>query len=329
MGKTKTLLLAAIFSLGLFSDCYAIDPIISWVRLPVGFLPPIISYSTRQTGAQESNIPRAGLDSIENNFMALMPLSTGNKSDLGAVIMYKTRIQQTDAVIPSNGIKIPEKLNNLLAGSVYKKTFDNGWTAGLAALLGSASDKLFYSKNQIVVRTDAYLKVPSNGENSWLYYIDYNNNRSFWRSYPIPGAGYWFKPAENLEAILGLPLLYANFCPTKNWGMNVLYIFPTQVQSRIEYGLTPQLTAYGAFEWGGDIFAPSDWDKPSSRLCYYEKTLEAGLHWQFMQYSGLDISAGYAFDRYYSEAEGFSDRQINSVPFKNAAFFQLRAGFPF
>ena len=60
----------------------------------------------------------------------------------------------TDAVLPDSGRPFPSELWNISLGTTYLHKFQNGWSGGLGIHFGSASDKPFYSINEMNVRLE-------------------------------------------------------------------------------------------------------------------------------------------------------------------------------
>jgi hypothetical protein len=333
MKKTKLYLgFAALFFVICASapEAFAQREIIQWIRAPLGKLPPIALYNMRYYGKENAEGQNASLGMWEQSAAAALPIINQPDQDLAVATFFSQRHLNTDAILPERDVRLPENLYNLLAGPLYRREFASGWIGGASLLLGSTSDKLFNSEHELTVHADIYARVPAKDENSWLFYVDVDNNRSFLRVYPIvPGAGYWYKPSKDLEMLIGAPAMYLNFAPSANTEIKLMYIVTTDVHAKISYNLTERLKLYGVFDWDNEVFARAGRETRRDKLCYYEKTLSAGLHWQVLKYAGVDLTGGYAFDRFFYEAKDYSHRGTDKVDFKDGPFVQIHVGVPF
>ena len=60
-----------------------------------------------------------------------------------------------------------------------------GWGAG--ASVGSASDVPFHSIHETIFSAAARYEIPSKERNSWVFLLNYSNNRTFLNNVPLPG----------------------------------------------------------------------------------------------------------------------------------------------
>ncbi len=305
------------------------EEFVEWARAPLGKLPPVAAYNFTFYDKKDVKDRNTSLEMYLHEAGGLAPVMNRADQDLGIAVSFSDRYSKTGAVMPRDSAKLPENLYDFKTGPFFRKQLDNGWTTGAALLVGSSSDKLFYSRDEITLRGDAYVKIPAKGEDSWILYVDYNNNRYYLRGYPVPGAGYWYKPSEKIEAIIGLPVAYLEIKPFAKTDIKLSYIATSYIYAKASYQLTPSLKAYGMFNWDNETYARADRTTGDYRLLYYEKKLAAGLHWQFMKYAGLRIAGGYAFDRFFYEDKKYDKRKENKIDIKNGPFVEAHIGVPF
>lgn len=305
------------------------EELVEWVRAPMGKLPPIAAYNLTYYDKKDVKNQSASMEMYLHEAGGLAPVVNREDMDLGIAADFSDRYSKTSALLPRDSAKLPENLYDLKVGPFFRKQLDNGWTTGAALMVGSASDKMFHSWDEFAFRGDAYVKIPAKGEDSWLMYVDYNNNRYYWRGYPVPGAGYWYKPSEKFEAIIGLPLAYVEIKPFAKTTLKASYTAIDTVYAKASYELTPSLSVYGLFNWDNETYARANRSVRDDRLVYSEKKLAAGLHWQFMKYAGMKVAGGYAFGRYFYEEKRFDNRKENKIDIKDGPFIEAHIGVPF
>lgn len=324
----KKLLIIAIFIISP-SFVFAQQETLEWFEAPLGQLPPIGTYrftyyDTRDVKGQDTTL---GL--MEHNFFVLVPVQNKPDKDFALMCLFEGKNIDTDALLKDTDIKLPDQLYNLSFGPSYRCKFHNDWIGGIAFLFGSASNKLFYSKDELSYRLDAYIQIPTVGNNSWIFFVDYYNNREYLRNIPIPGVAYWYQPNDKLRAVLGLPVAAINYKPTDKLTLDLTYIMVTYVDAKISYDLTPKISVYGLFDWNNELYARADREKNKDRLFYYEKSLSCGVHFQVFKYAAIDLSGGFSFDRFFFEGTDYNKKDERDVDVENGAFVSLRAGIPF
>jgi hypothetical protein len=328
--KKNIFKLAIAFFLFNSYPVFAQNEILTWFEAPLGELPPIGTYKLSYYTEQDVKQQDTSLSLFQHNLLGLAPLANKtNMSDLAVLGTFEMKDMKTNAFLGNTGIRLPNELYNLRFGPAYRYKFKNGWTAGIGVILGSASDKLFHSKNELSLQSDIFVRIPAAEDNSWVFFIDYNTNREFWRNIPIPGAAYWFKSSDKFQAMIGAPVASIKFKPFERLTCEATYIMVRDIEAKISYDIASQFYIYGGFNWNNELYARADRERNQDRIFYYEKLLLAGAHWQAFKYIGIDLTAGYSFDRFFFEGEKYDNKDDNETEIENGPFVTLRAGFPF
>ena len=86
---------------------------------------------------------------------------------------------------------------------------------------------------------------------------------------------------------------------------------------------------YAAFNWANESHFLADRTVTDARFYSYEKRLGGGMQIDLPWLLRLDLSAGYAFDRFYFQGKQYSDRNNDRVNVGSGVFlsFQLRLQF--
>jgi len=245
---------------------------------------------------------------VRQNISAAYPIWRRDGDTVLMTAGVRNTLFSTDAMLPDTRQPFPEQLWNINTGLMHIHKFDNGWTTGLKATFGSASDKPFININVMNVTFFGFLQKPAgNDRDSWLFSLFYSPVGNV--EFPIPGIAYLWKPSDNLEATIGIPFS-VKWKPSEELALSVSYIPVTNVNARVSYFPGKGLEFYGGFEWLNEAYFLADRTVLQDRFLGFEMQLITGLRWELAPRAVLDINAGYAFNRYYGIGQSqFADLQ--------------------
>lgn len=223
------------------------------------------------------------------------------------------------------GIALPSDLYDVAVGLGYLRELDRGWTVAGTLRLGSASDELFDSSDEMYVQGTGLLRIPD-GRNAWILAF-HADTRHDWPVYP--GFGYQWQFESGRYLVLGVPFLVAGGPITERLRFEAAYFPIDTVRAALRYEVTETITPYLTFNWDSHYFARADRHDDDDRLEFEDKRIAAGVAFDLGEHVRLDIEAGYAFDRWFGEAEDRDDREDDSVDIEDAAFIggALRLAF--
>jgi len=279
-------------------------------------------YTTRDVQGQ----PLKDFKMMENRASLAVPISQSKEYEWLLTGSLAVQSITTQAILPTTSDPFPGNLWDVGFGTAYRKKFENGWISGISVDFGSASDKPFFSWDEMTLSANLFTRIPHAEQNAWLFLLNYNNNREFWPNVPIPGVGYMFQKDKLYRITVGVPFLFAEVRPWKDLSMEFSYFPVRTVHGGINYTLVKDLTIYGNFDWGNDEFFRADRTDKSKRLFYYEKRLTAGLRYQFNRHCFVNLGGGYAFDRMYFEGQNYSDRDFNRLDIQDGPFGRAQIG---
>lgn len=233
---------------------------------------------------------------------------------------------RTNTILPTTGKPFPSDLWDLRFGTQYRQLLVNGWIGGGTLSVGSASNKPFYSVDEVTISANVFTRIPDSGKNAWVILLNYNNNREYLPHVPIPGVGYWYEPSSLYRIAVGIPFLFAEVNLMDDLTLRFNWLPIETVHAGLTYRLLKLLKLYGSFDWRNDRYFMAERTDKDKRFFYYEKRLTIGLQWDLTESILLDVSGGYAFDRFYFEGEKYSDRDLNRVDIKDGPFGALRIG---
>jgi hypothetical protein len=269
------------------------------------------------------------LGMVEQNLSLMVPVWKNGADGVAFTTNVRWEIFHTEAILPDSHIPFPEDLWNVRFGALYSHPFQNGWIGGANFGIGSNGDKPFDSPREMAATASGFLRVPQGEHNAWLFMLSFSTNSQVLSGIPIPGVAYFYAPSDVFQATIGFPFASINYHPYQQWRFEFTYALLTTIHTRAIYQPSERIELYTGFDWSNENYELAERVDDQDRLYYYEKRLSAGMQWKFYKQIGIDLSAGYAFDRYYFQGHGFQltgpDRiDVGSGPFMAA---QLKARF--
>lgn len=227
---------------------------------------------------------------------------------------------QGSAVFPDSGETFPEQLWNIRLGPTYLRKLNDGWMLGLISSVNIASDAPFEQARDVNANFIAFLRVPSNDNNAWLFSLFYSPLSEI--AFPVPGVAYQWKPTDEWNINLGVPF-GINYRPSC-WSFDFNWMPVRNFRVQAAYQITDALQFYGRYQWTNDSWFLTSRTEDRDRLFYYEMTLTAGLRYQLGERVFAEVGAGYAFDRFFFQGRNYDDSNNNRIDL--AAGLLIQAG---
>lgn len=239
---------------------------------------------------------------------------------------FRNSLFTTDAILPTTRKPFPNTFWDISAGAAFAHQFDNGWTGGAVISGGSASDKPFKQADVLNAAIALYLTIPAIDRDYWAFGVYYSPTAEF--AYPIPGIAYFWRPGPDLEVNIGVPFLL-RWQPWEDMRFDLFYFPIRTVSARASWEFFPDTWAYAGFDWSNESYFLADRENRGDRLFSYEKRLAGGVSFDLPYKLRFDVSAGYAFDRFYFQGSRYADRDRDRVNVGNGFFgaLQLRIQF--
>jgi hypothetical protein len=111
--------------------------------------------------------------------------------------------------------------------------------------------------------------------------------------------------------------------------VSVFYLIPRTGRAEASYRFSPGSTAFASFQMDQERYFRAGRNHEDDRLTYCEERLEAGLRYDGNARVGLEVAAGYAFDRYYFEGRDFGDRGDDRIDVQDGPFLRGEAKVSF
>jgi hypothetical protein len=259
------------------------------------------------------------------DFAISAPVWQNDRNEWSLSANVRSEEFQTGAILPTTKQPFPDQLVDVRFGTSYRYQFDNDWIAGVGGNFGSASDQPFHSVNELSGGVNAFLRVPQGDRNAWLFTINYSTNSQI--NIPIPGVAYLWVPSDYFQAVIGFPFASVNYRPTDDITLSLSYALLTTVHARASYRLIKDLRIYAAFDADNENYFRVGRENDKDRFFYYEDRVSAGIQYAFGPRTNLDLSGGYAFDRYYFEGQSQSDSNNNRINVGDGPYLSLKLLF--
>lgn len=256
------------------------------------------------------------------DFAISAPLWQDSRNEWSISTNVRSEEFHTGAILPTTLQPFPDQLVDVRFGTAFRHEFDNDWIAGIGGTFGSASDQPFHSVNELTGSLNAFLRIPQGDRNAWLFTISYSTNSEI--NIPIPGVAYLWFPSDYFQAVIGFPFASVNYRPTDDLTLSASYALLTTVHGRVTYRLAGPLRIYAAFDMDDESYFRVGREDDQDRFFYYEDRVSGGLQYVFTPQANLELSGGYAFDRYYFEGQRLSDSQNNRIDVGDSPYVSLK-----
>jgi hypothetical protein len=290
-----------------------------------GSLTPGVTYQATWLPAQSVKGQPADLGFVRQDFSVGSPLWSDGPMALLGRVHVRSELFDTDAILPDSRRSFPSDLWNVGMGLTGIYRFECGWVAGGGINFGSASDRPFADLDTLNVGFNVFLRVPSCEHNAWMFTLAYSPLSQL--PFPVPGVAYVVN-TERYSAYLGLPLRFV-YRPRPDWTFDASYMLLTNVRAHVTYHPCDNIWLHGGFDWTNESYYLSDRSPLPffqagdnyQRFFYYEKRLSGGARFKVWRGVNFDLTAGYAFDRYYQRGksvgggDGIDRLDVGAGPF--------------
>lgn len=203
------------------------------------------------------------------------------------------------------GEKISSTWDRTDIGTTLTRKLGEGKSWGSRLSVGSASDDVFASKDEVTVNANAFYLKPGSGEDYWAYTLFISNNSPILNYIPIPGFIY-FHRNKTVTGMYGLPFLNVQWAPVDPWIFSVS-IFLVNGTLEAAYGQRNELQFFSGFSTQQHSYLRSNRDNNRDRMFYSEKKLYLGSRLPLFSQVMAEFQVGQSFDRQISEGKRFND----------------------
>lgn len=265
----------------------------------------------------------------QTQLMASAPIVA---DDLGqwTASMYMNRYQfSISDKLPKDQVAVPAELVNLQFGLGYKQKLEEQKYWMLQAQFGSASDYVFSRADVETLNVNAVYAGDVKAHESWLWILNYSNNRPILNNLPLPGFAYIYTPNPQFRGIFGFPFVFTKWNFYEKWNFNFSILGFTAIKSEVSYQVIGPVQIYSMYDHNQQGFFRRDRNDVEKRFFYEERKLALGVRSPVSTVLFADIQVGQSWDRKIFEAQSVSKQGENRLFVDSAwyAQFSLAARF--
>lgn len=298
----------------------------AWLSPELGNAKLTTSYSFTSLFNEPVARQNTKMQMMQHDFRLSFPLLQDEQREWTMQARFGAMDIDTDARLPDTRQRFPGELWNVRVGTTYQQRLTNGWIGGGNLVIGSPSDRPFASGDEILVNASGFLIVPDSEQSEWVFFLNYSNNRDFLQHVPLPGVAYGYRPDERLSVLAGVPVSMVRWTPIERLELEASYFIPRTVHAKVGYHLVESLQLYAGFDWASQRYFRHDRYDSDDRLFYFEKQVAIGARWDIQENIWLDVSGGWAFDRFWFEGEDYGDRGDNRLDLSDGPMFKFQLG---
>ncbi|HYV37979.1 MAG TPA: hypothetical protein VE988_20000 [Gemmataceae bacterium] len=291
---------------------------------PTGFgfnSPAVPTVGYHVTWFPDANVANqnATLNAVRQDFHVGIPVWTDERQMIGLTTSVRSVLYNTNAMLPGITQPFPEDLWDVRFGANYRYLFLNGWSAGGTVTFGSASDRPFASVNELTAGVSAFLRIPVGEHNAWLFSLMYSPTGEL--NFPFPGVAFYWQPSDWFNATIGVPF-HVMWRPVQDVTLEASYMPLTNVTGKASWHVWGGISLYAAYNSGNESYFIYGSPNSQDRLFYYDQRVTGGVKLQIGRQCAVDLSSGYAFNRYFFEGQTSSDRN-NRIDVADSPFLSL------
>lgn len=245
------------------------------------------------------------------------------------VPVYKTEDSSFSVSVSANELvarpTIGEYSNfyKIEGGLSYTKMIDEKRMWSVLGNYGTASDKPFANDSVNTLGITGLYSVPNDETSSWLWLVNYSNNRPILNNIPLPGFAYFYYPSKDFRMVLGAPFASVNWQFSEKWGVDAFTLVPWVIRSSLNYSFGPFSKAYLGLDFSQITYYAADRTERKDRLFFDEKKLFVGIKSPLSKEIFADFQIGHAFDRAFFQAENYEIDPENPTTLGNAYYAKL------
>jgi hypothetical protein len=207
-------------------------------------------------------------------------------------------------------------------GLTYTRILEERRMWAVTGSYGSASDKPFYSPDESTLGLTALYMKPASETDTWLFLVNYSNNRPILNNIPLPGFAYFYNPSKEFRGVFGVPFAMVTWKFIDDWSINFFTLIPWVIKGSLNYSISGPLQVYLGWDFSQKTYLLADRAQKEDRLFYDEKKFFLGLKSPISQEVAFEIEAGHAFDRSFFVAENYEQDPSNPLEIGNAFYIK-------
>lgn len=209
-------------------------------------------------------------------------------------------------------------------GLTYTRMVDEKAYWALNGNFGSASDKPFKDPSVDTIGGNFFYIDPVDEKGSWIYLVNYSNNRPILNEIPIPGFAYIYTPSKTFRGTFGAPFATIYWEFVDRWSLNFFTLIPWVVKTSVDYSIAGPMKASLGLDFSQSTYYLYGRVNRKERLFYDEKRVYVGFKTPLSQQFMTEMEAGYSFDRRYFQDENYDISPKNAIHLGTSPYLKLQ-----
>jgi hypothetical protein len=208
-------------------------------------------------------------------------------------------------------------------GLSYTQMIEGGKMWAINGNFGSASDQPFKNSSVDTVSGNYFYVSPTNETESWIFLVNYSNNRPILNNIPIPGFAYMYSPSKAFRGTFGIPFASIKWDFAERWTWNMFYLIPWVIKTSVDFTVAGPVKVYTGLDFSANTYYLAKRDDVNERLFYDEKKVFIGTKLPLSKSYLAEFDAGYAFDRRYFKAKSYEQSPADPVTLGTSPYVRL------
>jgi len=239
-----------------------------------------------------------------------IPLYNNQKgSTLSFLLRGSRTLVGEDLTFPDRDIEVPREFGTAETGFSWLSKSIDGDSLGFSATYGFAGRRLLDSGLTPIIAATLTLEKQSTDSRSWLFFLNYSNNRVLLNHVPIPGIAYLIKEKTRFFAI-GVPFFFGM------WQSDPVYFTlatsPLFVSGEASYRFWGPLLLSANAKWNPKSYQNLV-EGSEERLIFDRKEVALNLKAFFGKYGNLSFGYAWNFNRRFLLGRSILDKDANSL----------------
>lgn len=205
---------------------------------------------------------------------------------------------------------LPEQLVDQSVGFAMPLGKWEDWVFALGVGVGYAGDTPFSDGDAWYGQGTLLALKEFNEESALIILLDYDGNRTFLPSVPLPGFAYGRRIRKDLYLTAGLPVTSLEWTPTDRLTIRGTYVLPDTLDLAVSYEVTRGVRFYGKTERRQEAFFLDGLDENYHRIIFEQKRAEVGVAWEPKEGFVLTVGVGYAWGGEFSTGYDIRDTDL-------------------
>lgn len=241
-------------------------------------------------------------------------LLRGNRTLLGETLVFTDR-----------NIELPREFGTAESGFSWLNKSADGDSIGLSATYGIAGRRILDSGLAPIIAATLTWENQTSSNRSWLFFLNYSNNRVLLNHVPIPGFAYLIKEKTRFF-VIGVPFFFGM------WQSDPLYFTlatsPLFVSGEASYRFWGPLLIAANAKWNPKSYQNLV-EGSEERLIFDRKEVALNLKAFFGKYGNLSFGYAWNFDRRFLIGRSILDKDSHSISVENSDGFRFSARLNF